>query len=523
MNLAFERYDVWGPKDPRHILSLYPSTGGGTGPVSKIRQAASNTRIAGFSGDVGSNGTDTTANFVSAHWNDTGKPIAALSSIDIGWVIDAINESDWPDDFTVSRAYSYPFNTTLIGVQTWGGLTSKTILAGSLSNKSDKNILSSLIPTGAKWGEHVFLTCASGKKFPLCGIYSTALGERKETGVGLTDKTQSLNVGTGGTGNMYRAAALLVEDVGLRNSGALNGDSLVQNVADVFIASRGGSGAFGRAAENRFPVQHMAVLGTKLLDQVIAGKFARRLDLMAASGVLYVICDWAINDLGTYTAAQIITALNQLWTMIANKQNVNGEFMRPVHTTISPSSTSPVDKWNTLAGQIPLANYTGSGSKRGLVNAYIRSKPAPLYDYLEVADALEPARDDGRFNVGSAFSPYLEDPFTGTVQAGATTTSIPTNLSSAAPGWAASAMRFTTGALASSTLVTVSSSSGSTLTTAAWASAPAAGDQFTIYRFTKPTPDGLHWGLLSEGPPQWGGTFIVRDALIPQFTAYAAA
>lgn len=491
-------------------------------PAVRTRQVASNVRPPGFDNSANSNGTDTTANFVTAHWNESGKALTELATVDCGFRLDATNEVDLTDDFTITRAITYPFNTTVVAVMTWSGATSKTIVAGSLVNQSDWMPLSTPIPADAKFGVHTFISVASGKRYPTCGIGSNGgLGERKETGTGLTDKTQSLGVPNALSGNVYRPAAILARGTDLRNSAVGLGDSIMAGATDGLLGARGGTGMFGRAAEGVIPFMHIAVTGTTAENQITEGKLSRRAALVAACGITHVVTEWCFNDnASARTDTQIMGYLASVWAAF-NIPNVNGETMKVVQTTMTNKSSS-TDGWRTLASQTGAAGYTGAGSKRALINAAITAKPAPLFDVIPVGTSMEPTPYDGRFAVGSAFSIHLKDPSNGTVSSGATTTVIPTSLTGTSNAWQFGFIKWTSGALSGTTSSVTSSTNGTLNLTTAVASAPAAGDTFTIYpNGSAQTTDGTHPSNTGTAAPGYGGIYIARDVIIPYFQSYA--
>jgi hypothetical protein len=491
-------------------------------PLPKIRQIASNVRPPGFDNSANSNGTDTTANFVTAHWNESGKTLNELATVDCGFRLDATNEVDLTDDFTITRAITYPFNTTVVAIITWSGATSKTIVAGSVVNQSDWVPLNAGIPADAKFGVHTFISVAAGKRYPTCGIGSNGgLGERKETGTGLTDKTQSLGVPNALSGNVYRPAAILARGTDLRNSAVGLGDSIMAGATDGLLGARGGTGMFGRAAEGVIPFMHIAVTGTTAENQIVAGKLSRRAALVAACGITHVVTEWCFNDnASARTATQILGYLSQIWT-IFNVPNVNGDTMKVIQSTMTNKASS-TDGWRTLESQTGAAGYTGVGSKRQLINAGIEAKPSPLFDVIPVGTVFEISPYDGRFATGSSFSIHLKDPSNGSVSSGATTTVIPTSLTGASNAWQFAFIKWQTGALAGTTSSVTSSTNGTLTLTTAVASAPAAGDTFTIYpNGSAQTTDGTHVSNTGTAAPGYGGIYIGRDFMVPYFQSYA--
>lgn len=88
----------------------------------------------------------------------------------------------------------------------------------------------------------------------------------------------------------------------------------------------------------------------------------------------YFICTYGVNDLTINSAATIKSDLLAIWTAAKNAG------LRVAQTTITPRSPH--------------------NAKRIEVNDYIRSMPAPLDYVIEVADAVETARNSGTWKAG---------------------------------------------------------------------------------------------------------------------------
>ncbi|SEN19815.1 GDSL-type esterase/lipase family protein [Paenibacillus sp. OV219] len=104
----------------------------------------------------------------------------------------------------------------------------------------------------------------------------------------------------------------------------------------------------------------------------------------------FVVSNYGINDIrANRTLAQVKADLLTMWNMF-------DKLGLPVfHNTITPATTS-TDAWATTGNQTPEA----TNAVRVQVNDWIRTLPAPLSGYFEVADLAETARNSGIWRAG---------------------------------------------------------------------------------------------------------------------------
>lgn len=101
-----------------------------------------------------------------------------------------------------------------------------------------------------------------------------------------------------------------------------------------------------------------------------------------------IVCHYGNNDLtGSPSLATMQTRLSAIWQIFVDRGCV------VYQGTLTPRTTS-TDTWATTANQTPEANY-GASSTRTQLNDWIRTIPSPLTGYIEVADAVESARNSG--------------------------------------------------------------------------------------------------------------------------------
>ena len=126
---------------------------------------------------------------------------------------------------------------------------------------------------------------------------------------------------------------------------------------------------------------------------------ARRLALAQATGCTVMTSTYGVNDISAGDSlATLQSSMNTIWTAF------DAVGIKPVHWTITPRTTS-TDAWATVANQTLATNGGNSAfgaggvgvpaSIRAQLNTWIRSKPAPLWDFIEAADAAEGGRETG--------------------------------------------------------------------------------------------------------------------------------
>ncbi len=468
-----------------------------------LRNVVSAARGPGFALAGISNGTNTTQNGRSSFFNESGKALSSLALMYSGWYTDGTNEADMPNAYTVSASVEYPSGT--FTQVTWGGATSKSVAAGT---NETSDMIAVAIPVNAQFWVRGFVTVTAGQKWPISGSsLSAALGELGEVGVGLSDKTMSGTI-SGSSGALRPSAIVAPYVAGMKKvSLAVLGDSLAAGSGDGNFDARGNTGGYSRGATGRCPVMTIAVGGTRMQNQVLSGKMDRRMDLLRKAGVTHVLTNWSVNDVSSSrTQAQMQADMLTFW------QWMQGLGIKPVQTTLTPKTAS-TDSWQSLANQTIDSFFTGgSSSIRSLVNANTRGLPAPLFDYVEIANVTESTIDSGKWGCGSGFSTHLGVVDSWTVGAGSTTTSVTSNSTKATNYYQfGGALVFTSGALSGTRATVSSNTSGGTFTVPTMASAPASGDTFQAFPSTYgPTNDGTHPNVTSTGS-FLGGHYIMAD------------
>lgn len=340
----------------------------------------------GFGASPDSNGVATSSNSRIACFNEVGTGITKLKAVFGNFKANATHEADGVNSITIRAALEYP-----AGVFTdilFGGVRDK-VLAPSEFVDSDEVTIA--IPEDTQFWIRTKVTVTSGQVWPTGYIINTARGEGCDLSTSDFTKTGTITGSNRGFGPVsVKATGFAGNPVGVAI--ATIGDSITAGSGDGVFDSRGYTGWNGRGAYNECPHLVIGYGGTRVADNVPAGtNFPRRMEMLRRAGVTHVVINWGINDLATgRTFAQIQADLISFWTSLA------AEGFKVVQCTITPRSTgSP----STVEGQSPLYN-----ANRFPLNDWIRTKPAPLFDIIEMADAVESGRNTGVWGINPAWA-----------------------------------------------------------------------------------------------------------------------
>lgn len=369
--------------------------GAGTALTQVRRNIASHVLMPGFNGTSLSNGTDTGANYRSFHINEGGN-ITNISLVYSGWTLNSTNEQDGVNPITVFASVEYPSGT--FHIATFGSNPS-VIVPATTDASSDR--ISVSIPAGASFWVRTYITVPSGNKWPRTYLVNTNHGEACDQGTSTVNLTAGGTIINNPTATGYGPSGILSTAASLPISLGGIGDSILAGAGDGNEDSAGNTDWAGRAATvAQLPWLNGAVTGTAAFNQT--GHLSRRLALMATCGITHVVSTWSSNDAPTQTAAQIEANLTTIWNSVVALG------MKMVHTTMLPRGGSTTDAWKTVANQTNVSpTYTGSGSVRGVFNAWIRTLPTPLYDFIEISNPLEVSLNDGIWVAGAGYPPHL--------------------------------------------------------------------------------------------------------------------
>lgn len=361
----------------------------------------------GWGGYTGSNGTDTDSNSRIAAFNETGATVTRLRAYFANWYHAAITESAGYNPITVTAAIEYPAGT--FTPLLFGGAGAVSIPAtGANLAESDEATLATAIPAGAQFWIRSQVVVTSGQKWVQGYLIGTALGEAVDFSTGVAKVT-------GGTISNYATPDLTHRAYGpvgvkatafsgtpVTRAYASLGDSIMRADGDAAGDAHGNFQYVGRAMSGRYPYFNTGMSGARARYQPT--HLTYRKALYAALGVTDIVMDYGVNDLIDPRSAAQIKADNE--AIIAELvAAIPGLRVHP--TTITPKTSASSDGYKTVTGQTVLATPAGAfdggaASQRAIYNGYVRAGLTGAAPYFEAGDAVEFARDDGRWRAGNA-------------------------------------------------------------------------------------------------------------------------
>ena len=126
---------------------------------------------------------------------------------------------------------------------------------------------------------------------------------------------------------------------------------------------------------------------TQTVAQWTGTAHTRRMALLAALKPTYAIVQMGAND---WAAGTSVATQQANLTILYNQLDALG--IRVIGQTYTPITTSS-DSWTSVSGQ----NRHGEEQLRLGINTWIRTRPAPLWGYVEVTDLVETRRNSGIF------------------------------------------------------------------------------------------------------------------------------
>lgn len=382
-------------------MSIAVSAGGGL-PVPTALLMSNRLNLLGTNGSSDSNGTVTGANSRMAMENETGATVTKLRAYFVNWKVTATNEADNTNPITLTAAVEYPAGTFTPFL--YGGSLSTVLGTSSALGETDELTLPIPIPADARYWIKTFVSVSSGQKWCTGFIVNTTRGEAVSASAGETDKTQVAFTNAGGV-RMYGPVGVVATGftgTPKKISAVGIGDSMLYGATDVEDSiSRGAVGWLGKAAAGRMPYMNFGVTGTKASDNLPVN-FPRRLALIKKLRVNTIILNWSNNDV---IAGNSFATIQSNILAIANDLIAQIPGVRVVWCTGSPR-TSSTDAFVTVANQTIITspngghNPAGSTSVRAQVDDWIRTKPAPFYDIMEVADCCMTGRNSGIWKAG---------------------------------------------------------------------------------------------------------------------------
>ena len=318
--------------------------------------------------------------------------IASLQLVYSNWYVKStatVGENNTGGAMTWTAAIEYPAGT-IAAVVTFGGATSGTVGDG-LDIVSDAVSVS--IPAGAFFFVRTWANNTVGIPYHdgsgnLNDVTSATpdSGETWTFGATTADLTQT----PGGFNNLsnvliYRPTAII--GYTSRPVGFIAGDSRQANGTRLDATSDGFglAGELNRSLGARFATLNAGCSSEKLSDVLTTG-YTKRIGLLKYCN--FVADGYGINDVvAGRTAAQIKADIATFAARFGA--------LPYYRATLSPKSSS-TDSWATTANQ----TTDGTNSVRTAVNDWIRKCPPPIAGVMEVADAVESARNSGIWKAG---------------------------------------------------------------------------------------------------------------------------
>lgn len=297
------------------------------------------------------------------------------------WYASVSSENSFGVTATLTAAVEYPAGT--FTQVKFSGAAAGTIANGA-NIVSDKTFVG--IPSNARYWIHSFFESTGGVFISPNNVMSVGgvAGEYCEATVsGGVDRTMT----GGGTNSppFTGAGYFPVAVIGMSNVPSICcfGDSRTSGQGDDPLSDTGmfNIGELGRTLGRNFPYTLVATPGDKLSD------FVNRRAKRGALAVYHTHINWGygINDLGNgATAAALQANCEAMYAAFSDyKQS---------QTTLTVQ-TSSTDGWTTQTGQFQVT----SSQPRLTFNTWVRTKPAPLYAFFDVAKATQFPADQLRW------------------------------------------------------------------------------------------------------------------------------
>jgi lysophospholipase L1-like esterase len=279
------------------------------------------------------------------------------------------------------------------------------------------------IPENAEFWTNIWVSAASTIVF--FNGNTAQVGANGEKGTvstnDVTDYTMASHTGSAQTYGLWPLA--LIGRTAARAT-AILGDSIGEGVGDTSDTSDH-VGMLARLVGPVHPYINLSQSGDRI--ELLLQSHTKRMSVLAYAR--NVILGLGVNDISAGRSLAAIKAdMLKLWSITKNQLRESG---RVFQITITPNCTS-TDNWTTLANQGPAPGFstTGDGTREQL-NDWLRDgapisagTPAPigsstairngdaahpLHAILDTADAVESARNSGRWRVDGTASKWTAD------------------------------------------------------------------------------------------------------------------
>jgi lysophospholipase L1-like esterase len=296
-------------------------------------------------------------------------------------------ESDPPNPFVVRVSVETPLGTFLPVY--FNGRRDVRIEPGSSVVESDPV---GSFPAGPVWVRYRVSVAALGMQWPL-GLYTNggaaagssvlypAAQAAEGNGGSATDAVDSGAITFVSEVGVYSAVAIVGRPVTPRHGLALLGDSIMLGTGVGTPAQDAGFAV--QALNNTAGYVLLARSGETVADWITTGTSRRRKAVLA-------YCDRALMNYAANDYQRTLVAIKA--DLLTAWQQLDQAGIRVWHTTATPR-TSSTDAWATVGNQTDL----WTAGVRAALNDWIRTIPAPLAGYFEVADTVESARNSGKW------------------------------------------------------------------------------------------------------------------------------
>jgi hypothetical protein len=326
------------------------------------------------------------------------------------WYANNVNEfSSWTNSGTLNYYASLEYPNGNFNMFEWSAVQGTpharfgTATGGSTI---ESDLLGIGIPHGAKFKIHLIVVSASGTPLAIPVSASTVAGGSDATAYWATSAAMGTNdpwllnftgatTGSSGTSGAPNIYPLAIKGVSSVPSVILYGDSRLSGKIDSTTSTAPASentnlgywgvGEIARTLDYGLPYANIGCES----DTILQFTTNHALRAALASDHQYVHFEYGINDVSAgRTAATIEGQLTTAYGYFPSQ--------RVSQSTIPPKTASS-DSWATAVNQ----TVDGFNSTRTALNDWIRTKPSPLWQYFEIADIMETARNSGIWkNVG---------------------------------------------------------------------------------------------------------------------------
>ncbi len=293
---------------------------------------------------------------------------------------------------TVTASVEYPIGTMtqiLFSGVAQGSVPDASYLV------SDSVAVPGCIPPDKLFAIRMYMTSTTG----VFNYSAYSLGATGTTGIeqgvsGITDKTMSGSVTQSST-NLAPLAIIGTTD---KPSFAILGDSIGQGQGDTNTDRLGDFGIVMRSVGPLGGYMNLTRSGDQA-DKIVASHTNRAALLTYAS---HMILEDGTNDIYTLGATDAALRLDvaAVWGYMTGL----GGGRKAYQTTILPRATSS-DGWITRGNQ----STTNGHDKKITFNAWLRTMPAGLSGYFELADVIEGGRDLGTWAPGPTANYFTAD------------------------------------------------------------------------------------------------------------------